>query len=215
MCSTLKTAYMSFKLPCFAWQAVHACDKPQQSWGKERYKPLGSLFNRLLPSEQTGLLSTVNLALGVNESCWHVGRCHYPTAHGGEGFANQEVMILHFFLPPGLAFLSGLREHFLLSLQRSTLVHQLQQSQLLLYTAKIKTRITNIPHNPLSTEITLLFNTEDFYYYFFLDMYLILFFWVDFGKINISDEVRGSKKWFPRRRSSRLEEGELLADYPS
>lgn len=35
-----------------------------------------------LPLEQTGLLSTANLTLRVKESCWQVGRCHYPTSHG-------------------------------------------------------------------------------------------------------------------------------------
>ena len=60
----------------------------ESRWGAA--PTLLSLFNQLLPSEQTVLLSTVNLALRVSESCWHVGRCHYPTAHGGEGFTNRK-----------------------------------------------------------------------------------------------------------------------------
>lgn len=167
MCSTSKTAYMSFKLLCFVWQAVHACDKPQQSRGEERYKPSKacsidfSLQNKLvcfqlliLPWEQ---MRVVGMLAGVITQ----------QPMGARDSQTRKWWYYTSFSPPGHAFLSGLRERFLLSLQRSALVHQLQQSQLLLYTAKIKTRITNIPHNPLSTKITLLFNTEDFLFSFF------------------------------------------------
>lgn len=61
-------------------------------------------------------LSTVNLALGVNESCRHVGRCHYPNSprgdeRCGEGAAARDSQRgSDTICPSGCGFLSGLDE---------------------------------------------------------------------------------------------------------
>lgn len=174
-------------------------------WGA--LQTLQSLFNRLLPSEQTGELSTVNLALRVNESCWHVGRCHYPTAHGGQRFTNRKWWYYTSF--PRLWIPDRSAGTLLLPLQKCPLVHQLQQPQLLFFTRwRLKERTTDTSHNLPSAVITFLLNPEERYAFH-------SGFWVDFGKINILDEVRSSEKWFPSGWSSRLEEGVLLVDYLS